>query len=115
MEPVELHGLRDQRYFECLCGIHVHRGSYIVAIIGLIFSTISILFAFMLKQIIVIPFPITSLILYLLVLIAYKKQKPALYLPFIILNVSWQVMLENIRNFRLLVWVSYCVLQYLYS
>lgn len=110
---VELHGLRDQSYFECLCGTHVYRGSYIISIIGLIFSVLCTLFAALLDQMIVLPFSIISFILYLLVLIAYKQQKPALYLPFIILKVSWLVMIENIINFRLLAWASYCALRFL--
>jgi len=86
---VHLHGTeRSPDYYKCLCGsVHVHRGAYIIAIIGLIFSTISLINTAFFGQFYALPVPIISFLLFLGVLLAHNMEKPGLYLPYIIINV----------------------------
>jgi len=85
---VQLGNGRDPRYYTCCCGIHVHKGALIIGVIGLIFSLFSILAGSVLVggQLLLLPVPIISLLLYILVIVANKTEKPVLYLPFIVLN-----------------------------
>ncbi|KAI6218890.1 hypothetical protein M3Y95_01136100 [Aphelenchoides besseyi] len=77
---------RDAPYYHCLCGVHVHRGAFIIAIIGLIFSLVAVLNGFLLAQWLTLPLPIISVLLYIGVIIGNKKESPNLYLPYIIIN-----------------------------
>ncbi|KAI6203955.1 hypothetical protein M3Y94_00616700 [Aphelenchoides besseyi] len=73
---------RDAPYYHCLCGVHVHRGAFIIAIIGLIFSLVAVLNGFLLAQWLTLPLPIISVLLYIGVIIGNKKRvaKPLLAL-----------------------------------
>jgi hypothetical protein len=84
---------RNPKYYECLCGIHVHKGAKIISIIGMIFSGFSIINTIFFGQYVSTPAPVVSFILYLFVFFANKTEKPGLYLPYLIINTIGVVLL----------------------
>ncbi|KAI1702357.1 hypothetical protein DdX_15539 [Ditylenchus destructor] len=82
----------DKKYLCCCNKIHVKRGAFIVGIAGMVFNVVA-LSGSLIEQSgdwwQLVPEAIVSIVSFLVfmcIIFAHKKQKPALYWPFIVLN-----------------------------
>ncbi|KAI1698898.1 hypothetical protein Ddc_18856 [Ditylenchus destructor] len=82
----------DKKYLCCFNKIHVKRGAFIVGVAGMVFNVVALSGSLIdqsadrwqvVPEVIV---GIVSFLVFMLIIFAHKKQKPALYWPFLFLN-----------------------------
>jgi len=89
--------MTSDNYYRCLCNTHVHTGTFVLAIIGTVFTALGSFgiitggggWHFFVTS----GANIISLICYICLLVGNRKHIPALYLPFLIVNTIMMILL----------------------
>ena len=75
--------------YRCCCGtFHVERGAYVIAVVGLVLCALSLLPSVVFYSWSSVVSLALSVLIYVGIIVAQKKQKPQWYLPYLIMNVS---------------------------
>ncbi|KAI6243180.1 hypothetical protein M3Y99_00141700 [Aphelenchoides fujianensis] len=73
-------------YYHCLCGIHVHKGAWIIGILGIVFGVLGTICELVLNHIPMALFDLVMLITAICLVYGNKSLRPNFYWPHLILN-----------------------------
>jgi len=73
--------------YRCCCGtFHVERGAYWIAVVGLVMCALSLFPSILLSSWSSVVSLVISVLIYVGIIVAQRKQQPQWYLPYLILN-----------------------------
>lgn len=82
--------------YRCCCGtFHVERGAYWIAVVGLVMCALSLFPSVLFSSWSSVVSLVISVLIYVGIIVAQRKQKPQWYLPYLIMNVSGGVQREG--------------------
>uniref|UniRef100_A0A915ET63 Uncharacterized protein n=1 Tax=Ditylenchus dipsaci TaxID=166011 RepID=A0A915ET63_9BILA len=83
---MEIYNSDDNKYRCCCSRFHVERGAYIIAILGIAFGVLGFICSILLSEYESGLTSAFSLLFYVSIIFAQRKQNPSLYWPFLIFN-----------------------------